>query len=67
MKPILVAHTVIATKAQALELVKRLISYLLDDMSCEMAYVIDTYTEQLVNAGFLTWEEAEAAEIEAFC
>ena len=32
-----------------------------------MAYVIDTYTEQLVNAGFLTWEEAEAAEIEAFC
>lgn len=61
MKPLLVAHTVIATKQQAEDLVKRLNGYFERDRSVETAVVVDYYMEQIVNAGFLTWEEAEEA------
>lgn len=61
MKPLLVAHTVIATKQQAKDLVKRLNGYFERDRSVETAVVVDYYMEQIVNAGFLTWEEAEEA------
>lgn len=59
MKALLVAHTVITSKQQAKDLVKRLNRHFEEDRSVAMANVIDDYTEQLVNAGFLTWEEAE--------
>lgn len=62
MKALLIANTVITTKAQAISLIKRLNSYFLEDKSYEMALVIDDYTERLVKAGFITWEEAELVE-----
>lgn len=60
MKTLLIANTVITTKEQAKELLARLNSYFLESKSYEMALAIDNYTERLVAAGFLTWEEAEA-------
>ena len=60
MKTLLIANTVITTKEQAKELLVRLNSYFLESKSYEMALAIDNYTERLVAAGFLTWEEAEA-------
>lgn len=62
MKALLIAHTVIANKQQAKNLVKRLNKYFLEDTSIAMSTVITNYEEQLVNAGFLTWEEVEEAE-----
>lgn len=59
MKAIVIASTVIANKQQALSLVRRLNGYF--DGTYEMSLVIDDYIERLVNAGFLTWEEAESA------
>lgn len=59
MKSLLIANTVITTKEQAKNLVKRLNSYFMEDTSYEMSLVIDEMTEKLVNDGFLTWEEAE--------
>ena len=60
MKSLLIANTVITTKAQAKDLLVKLNSLFLEDKSYSMALVIDDYTERLVSAGFLTWEEAEA-------
>lgn len=62
MKALIIAGTVITTKEQAKNLVKRLNNYFLEDMSVEMAFVIDDYTNRLVEAGFLTWEEIEEIE-----
>ena len=59
MKSLLIANTVIATKQQAKDLIRKLNSYFEESRCIEMALVIDDYTEKLVNAGFLTWEEAE--------
>ena len=61
MKSLLIANTVIATKQQAKDLIRKLNSYFEESRCIEMALVIDDYTEKLVNAGFLTWEEAEQA------
>lgn len=61
MKALLVAHTVITTKQQAKDLIKRLNEYFERDRSIATAIVVDDYMEQIVNAGFLTWEEAEEA------
>ena len=60
MKTLSIAGTVITTKEQAKKLIKKLNRYFLEDKSFEMSLVIDDYTERLVNAGFLTWEEVEA-------
>ena len=61
MKSLLIANTVIANKEQAKSLIKRLNSYFCEDKNIEMALAIDDYTERIVNAGFLTCEEAEEA------
>lgn len=61
MKAIVIAGTVITNKGQAINLLKRLNRYFDGDRSYEMAIALDDYTERLVNAGFLTWEEADAA------
>lgn len=61
MKALMIANTVITNKTQAINLIKRLNGYFDTDKSYSMALVIDDYTERLVNAGFLTWEEADAA------
>lgn len=62
MKALLVAHTVITTKEQAIDLTKRLNKYFEHDKSIEMAFVVDDYISQLVEKGFLTWEEVEQIE-----
>lgn len=59
MKTIIIAGTVITNKAQALNLLNRLNKYFESDKSIEMALAIDGYTEQLVTAGFITWNDAE--------
>ena len=59
MKAITICNTVIANKAQAINLVQWLNSQF--DHSIESAFVIDELTERLVNAGFITWEDAEIA------
>ena len=59
MKAITICNTVVANKAQAIRLVKWLNSQF--DHSIASAAVIDELTERLVNAGFITWEDAEAA------
>lgn len=59
MKIIKVANTLVSNKRQAIQVLKRLNKYFTEDKSYEMAIVIDDYTERLVNAGFITWEEAE--------
>lgn len=66
MKSLIIAGTVIASKESAKNLVKRLNAHFLSDTSREMAYVIDDHVQSLVTAGFLTWEEVEELEIEAF-
>mgnify|MGYP006894431920 FL=1 len=59
MKIIKVENTLVSNKRQAIQVLKRLNKYFTEDKSYEMAIVIDDYTERLVNAGFITWEEAE--------
>ena len=59
MKALLIANTVITNRAQALNLVARLNKYFEEDRSIAMALVIDDYTERLVNAGFITWDDVE--------
>lgn len=59
MKALLIENTVITNKNQAKRLVKKLNQYFEESKSYEMAFVIDELTERLVNAGFLTWGEAE--------
>ncbi len=60
MKSLLIAGTVITTKEQAQNLIRKLNLRFLEDKCYEMATVIDDYTERLISAGFLTWDEAEA-------
>jgi len=60
-KALMIAGTVITNKGQDLRLIKKFNQYFQEDTSYEMALAIDNYTERLVNAGFLTWEEAEEA------
>ena len=59
MKSIVIAGTVITNKAQATSLVARINSYV-DFNSWEAALAADQMVERLVNAGFLTWEEADS-------
>lgn len=59
MKSIMIANTVITNKAQALNLVNRLNKHFESDRSYEMALVIDDYTERLVTAGFITWDDVQ--------
>ena len=61
MKALSIANTIITTKQQAVNLIKKLNQYFEDNINIEMALAVDNYTEQMVNAGFLTWEEAEEA------
>lgn len=60
-KALMIAGTVITNKGQTLRLIKKFNQYFQEDKSVEMALAIDNYTERLVTAGFLTWEEAEEA------
>lgn len=57
MKSIVISGTVITNKRQAINLIERLNKMFLQSKSYELALVIDDYTERLVNAGFLTWNE----------
>ena len=57
MKSIVISGTVITNKRQAISLIERLNKMFLQSKSYELALVIDDYTERLVNAGFLTWNE----------
>ena len=57
MKAISICGTVITNKRQAISLIERLNKMFLESKSYEMAFVIDDYTERLVDAGFLTWDE----------
>ena len=59
MKSIVIAGTVITNKAQATSLVARINSYV-DFNSWEAALAADQMVERLINAGFLTWEEADS-------
>lgn len=59
MKTIMIANTVICNKTQALNLISRLNKYFESDKSYSMAAVIDDYTERLVKAGFITWDDVE--------
>ena len=55
MRAIVIAGTVITNKEQALDLIERLNNYF--DGSYESALAIDQMQEQLVNAGFVGWNE----------
>lgn len=59
MKSLIIAGTVISNREQALNLVKRLNKYFETDKSIEMALALDHYAEQLINAGFITWDDVE--------
>lgn len=59
MKAITIANTVITNRQQALNLVSRLNKYFESDKSYEMALVIDDYTERLVSAGFISWDDVQ--------
>ena len=57
MKALVIGGTVITSKSQARSLLKRLEKLFDANRSYEVALVIDDYTERLINAGFLTWDE----------
>lgn len=59
MKAIMIANTVITNRQQALNLVSSLNKHFETDKSYEMALVIDDYTERLVNAGFISWDDVQ--------
>jgi hypothetical protein len=59
MKSIIICNTVITSKAQAMNLVRWLNSQF--DNTVESAIAIDELTERLVNAGFITWQDASEA------
>ena len=59
MKAIMIANTVITNRQQALNLVSRLSKHFETDKSYEMALVIDDYTERLVSAGFIDWDDVQ--------
>ena len=61
MKSLLILGTIITNKEQAKNLVTRVNTRF--DGSMESSVAILNIEEQLVKAGFLTWEEVEAAEI----
>lgn len=61
MKSLLIAGTVITNKEQARNLVTRVNT--LFDGSMESSVAIYDIENQLVNAGFITWEEVETAEL----
>ena len=59
MKSIIICNTVITSKEQAMNLVRWLNSQF--DKTVESAIAIDELTERLVNAGFITWQDASEA------
>lgn len=59
MKSIIICNTVITSKAQAMNLVRWLNNQF--DNTVESAIAIDELTERLVNAGFITWQDASEA------
>ena len=61
MKSLLICGTIIINKTQAKNLVNRVNK--LFDGSMESSVAILDIEAQLVNAGFLTWEEVELAEV----
>jgi len=61
MKSLLICGTIITNKAQAKSLVTRVNK--LFDGSMESSVAIFDIEEQLVKAGFITWQEVELAEI----
>lgn len=61
MKPLFVLGTFITNKESARSLVNRLYSRF--DGTMESSVAIGEVETQIVNAGFLTWQEVEAAEL----
>lgn len=60
MKALLIANTIITTKEQAINLINKLNTEFMKDKTYEMSMAIDSYVENIVNAGFLTWEETDS-------
>lgn len=63
MKPLFILGTFITNKESARSLVNRLYSRF--DGTMESSVAIGEVETQIVNAGFLTWDEVEAAELTA--
>lgn len=63
MKPLFILGTFITNKESARSLVNRLYSRF--DGTMESSVAIGEVESQIVNAGFLTWDEVEAAELTA--
>lgn len=63
MKPLFILGTFITNKESARSLVNRLYSHF--DGTMESSVAIGEVETQIVNAGFLTWDEVEAAELTA--
>ena len=63
MKPLFILGTFITNKESARSLVSRLYSRF--DGTMESSVAIGEVETQIVNAGFLTWDEVEAAELTA--
>lgn len=60
MKALLIANTIITTKEQAINLINKLNTEFMKDKTYELSMAIDSYVENIVNAGFLTWEETDS-------
>ncbi|MCC8014057.1 MAG: hypothetical protein LIO87_02595 [Eubacterium sp.] len=67
MKPygILVPSSVV-TKMTAAGYLKRIAKMLLENPTIASCAALDTIEAKIVDAGFLTWEQAEEIEAEAF-
>lgn len=63
MKSLIIGGTVITSKKQAIAFLARAEKFLFEKngLSYETILALDNYQERLVNAGFLTWDEAESA------
>ncbi len=64
MKPLFILGTFITNKESARSLVSRL--YRRFDGTMESSVAIGEVETQIVNAGFLTWDEVETAELASY-
>lgn len=66
MEPRVILGMTIASKKHAKSVIKWLNLEFAKEPKLEMALLVTDYTERIVSAGFLTWEEANVVESEAF-
>ncbi len=55
----------VVTKQTAPSYYKNIVKMLYEGIDTPGAFVLDEIAERIVNAGFLTWDEVEAIEIDA--